>query len=131
MALDFPPCFADCHPGQRLSLVAKLKCWDFDQEAHLMSTVHAGFPFLATGLLEGVGECFSLFNAEFRKQFPIPVIAIDSFTKVLRHDRPSWTSLHDVVELCSGFGGMHQGLSAMGFRSVVAVDCNERFLCLA
>ena len=128
MALDFPPCFADCQSGQRLSMVAKLQCWDFDQEAHLMETVHAGIPFLATGLLDGVGECFSLVNAEFRKQFPIPVIAIDSFTKVLRHDRPSWTSLHDVVELCSGFGGMHQGLCAMGFRTVAAVDCNERFL---
>ena len=34
----------------------------------------------------------------------------------------------EVVELCAGFGGMSQGMAAVGFTPVFAVDVNERML---
>lgn len=128
MALDLPPCFGTCLEGQRLHLVAKLVCWDGEHESHLMTSVHDGSRFSLTGMLEGCGETFSLVNAEFRKQFPLPWIVLDDSSSVFRHDKPSWDALHEVIELCAGFGGMHQGFSALGYRSVAAVDSNERIL---
>ena len=126
--MDLPPRFGSCDLGQRLSLVARLQCWDFDHEAHLLVSVHEGTNFLASGLLEGTGDTFTLLNVFFQKQFPVPVLVIDEHSHVFRHDRPSWSSMHDVIELCAGFGGMHQGMSVMGFRPTVAVDFNDRFL---
>jgi len=126
--MDLPPRFGSCDLGQRLSLVARLQCWDFDHEAHLLVSVHEGTNFLASGLLEGTGDTFTLLNVVFQKQFPVPVLVIDEHSHVFRHDRPSWSSMHDVIELCAGFGGMHQGMSVMGFRPTVAVDFNDRFL---
>lgn len=127
MALDLPPCFGTCLEGQRLHLVAKLVCWDGEHESHLMTSVHDGSRFSLTGMLEGCGETFSLVNAEFRKQFPLPWIVLDDSSSVFRHDKPSWDAMHEVIELCAGFGGMHQGFSALGYRSVAAVDSNEGF----
>eukprot|EP00435_Cladocopium_sp_Y103_P072444 s83_g40.t1 len=49
-------------------------------------------------------------------------------TKVLGHKKPTWTSLHSVIDLCSGFGGLSQGLLAAGFEIAVAVDQNSRMV---
>ena len=128
MSLDFPPKFGSCSTGQRISLVGKLRCWDSTHDGHLFSSLHEDINFLAMGLLNGSGDRYSLVNVVFRQQFPIPVVAIDKDSHVLMHETPSWDSLHDVIELCSGFGGMAQGMMTSGFRPVVAVDCNEKFL---
>ena len=128
MALDLPPVFRCCDEGQRISLVASLQCWDSNHDAHLLISKHEGAKFHLTGLLEGIGSTFSLVNAQFRKQFPLPWLVLDEQSHVFRHDPPSWHTIHEVIELCSGFGGMHQGMSAVGFRPVAAVDMNERML---
>lgn len=52
---------------------------------------------------------------------------VDECSVVCKHDPPTWTSLYEVIELCSGFGGICQGMATSGFQSVVAVDQNDRF----
>ena len=128
MALEFPPSFASCVEGNRMTFVAKLDVWDMEHEAHRMTSMHEGVSFYLTGLLDGDGHSYTLVNAEFRKQFPVPWVVMDDSSRVFRHDQPSWQSLHQVVELCSGFGGMHQGMTALGFGPVVAVDANEKMM---
>ena len=128
MVISLPTSFGTCEPGERLNLVGRLQFWDSTHDAHRMTAVHDGTCFLLSGLIEGGGETFSLLNAEFRRQFPIPFVALDSKSHVLAHDKPSWDGLHSVVELCAGFGGLSQGLAAAGFHTSVAVDCNEKFL---
>ena len=128
MVVELPPSFRDCQVGQRINVVAKLRVWDPCHDSHLFWTSHDNVSFLASGLIDGSGDVYSLLNAEFRRQFPIPVLQLDDHSKVLRHDRPSWNSLHEVVELCAGFGGMTQGMLTSGFRPVVAVDFNEKMM---
>ena len=128
MVLALPPRFADCSPGQRLSLVARLQVWDHEHDAHAMVSTHENNRFLLNGLLDGTGDTYSLVNVEFRKKFPVPCLALDEFSQVFRHDCPSWDAMHEVIEMCCGFGGMHQGMAALGYRPVVAVDSNERML---
>ena len=126
MALELPISFGSCSPGHRIHLVGRLQCWDASHDSHLMSAVHDGSTFHACGLLNGPGEVFSLMNVEFRKQFPIPMVKIDDRSHVLCHDRPSWNSMRDLIELCSGFGGMSQGMLTSGFVPAVGVDFNAK-----
>ena len=58
--------------------------------------------------------------------FPVPILVMDDDARLFQHEPPSWESNCAVVELCSGFGGMAQGISACGFHSVLAVDFNEK-----
>ena len=128
MALDLPLSFGECTAGDRVHVVAKLLVWDPHHDAHLFCTQHDSTNFLACGLLQGSGETYTLLNAEFRKQFPMPLLGLDDRTHVFRHDRPSWSSLYNVIDMCAGFGGMSQGMLTTGFQPVVAIDSNERFL---
>ena len=115
MELRLPVAFGECSEGQRINLVGKLRCWDPAHEVHWLSSVSDGASFIASGLLDGSGEVYSLLNVEFRKQFPIPVVCLDEKSVSFKHYRPSWESMHEVLELCSGFGGMTQGLLTAGF----------------
>lgn len=126
MPLDYPIDFGSCCPGKRIHLVGRLQCWDPSHDAHRFVAVHNGAPFLVHGLLDGVAERFSFMDAMFKSQWPVPVIVVDSQTFVMKHETPSWTSLHDVIELCAGFGGMSQGLLTAGFNTRVGVDANFR-----
>lgn len=128
MELRLPVAFGECSEGQRINLVGKLRCWDPAHEVHWLSSVSDGASFIASGLLDGSGEVYSLLNVEFRKQFPIPVVCLDEKSVSFKHHRPSWESMHEVLELCSGFGGMTQGLLTAGFHTVATVEFNERFL---
>ena len=120
------PTFADRLPGERLSLVGQLKCWDSAHDAHLFNSLSDGISFLAVGLIDGSNDSYTLMNALMKSQHPRPILVIDEETRVFRHEPPSWDSICAVIELCSGFGGMAQGISACGFHSVVAVDFNEK-----
>ena len=77
MAVDFPPSFASCVEGSRLTLVAKLDVWDMGHDAHRLTSMHEGIPFFLTGLSDGDGHSYTLVNAEFGRQFPVPWIVID------------------------------------------------------
>ena len=126
MSLELPAQFGMYSSGQRFNIVADLHCWDPSHECHRFRAVHSGVDFVAHGLLVGEGERFSLINAEFRRQFPIPMVGIDEKTRILCHQVPSWTSMYQVIEICAGFGGITQGLATSGFHTVAAVESNPR-----
>lgn len=128
MELGLPAAFGFCREGQRMHVVGRLLCWDPSQSAHLFEALHNGSNFLACGFLEGSGSTYSLMNVEFRKQYPIPVVRMDEDSVTFKHDRPSWATMHQVIEMCAGFGGMSQGLATSGFQTVVAVDFNQKML---
>jgi len=83
-----------------------------------------------SGLLDGDGEFYSFLGASLVRQYPRPALVIDEDTKILQHCRPSWSTVSEVVELCSGFGGMSQGFAAAGFTPVLAVDFNDKMTML-
>ena len=126
MAGPFPPTFASCPPGARINVVGRLKCWDSSHEHHLFQSMNDKVTFQAVGLIDGSTELYTFMNATMKSQYPMPVVLIDDQTRVFRHEPPSWDSVHAVVELCAGFGGMSQGLSASGFHTVAAVDFNDK-----
>jgi len=128
MDLGLPNKFGNCDTGMRISLVGKLILFDPAHDAHLCKAEHDGSLFHVSGLLDGTGEMFSFMNVTFMRQFPVPLIGIDEGSAILRHDAPSFASLYGVIELCSGFGGICQGMSTSGFFPVAAVDQNERML---
>lgn len=122
----FPHKFADCPTGARMNVVARLHCWDGEHGAHLFQAMNGRVFFLADGLIDGSNEVFTFLQVMLKCQYPMPVLVIDEKSKVFEHEPPSWDAIHAVVELCSGFGGMAQGIAACGFHTVLAVDSNER-----
>ena len=118
--------FANTDIGAKINVVSFLRCLDPDQEAHLFQSIPDNVMFNVSGLIEGSGEVFTFLGASMVRQYPKPALMIDSDTKILQHCQPTWTTVCEVVELCSGFGGMSQGYSALGFSPVLAVDFNEK-----
>jgi len=127
MAGTFPHLFADHLPGSRLNIVGHLKCWDSSHERHLFISRSDKVNFYVEGLIDGSNEVYTFMHGLMKQQYPKPILVVDEATKVFQHEPPSWDSLHAVLELCAGFGGMSQGISACGFHTVAAVDFNEKF----
>ena len=128
MVWDYPTSFAGSDLGARMNVVGKMRCWDSSHEAHLCHMVPGGQAFQVHGLVEGNGELYTFMDAKLVRNYPRPLLSLDESSTVMRHDRPTWSRMCEVVELCSGLGGMTQGLMAAGFVPVLAVDFNERML---
>ena len=84
--------------------------------------------FRLQGLLNGSFEKFGLMNVRFQQQYPSPILVLEDDSHVFQHCSPTWSSLRDTIDLCSGFGGFCQGSTASGFYTRVAVDFNDRML---
>lgn len=130
MDLDFPMRFANNDVGARIHVVSYLRCLDPDHEAHLFQSIPDDVMFHVSGLIEGNGDVYTFLNASMVKSFPKPVLMVDSDTRILQHSQPTWATMCEVIELCSGFGGMSQGYAAFGFSPVLAVDFNEKMTSL-
>ena len=126
VAMEFPMMFSSTDVGSKMNLVSKLRCWDPGHDLHLFESIPDGVLFTISGLLDGDGDIYSFLGATLVKQYPRPALVIEADTKIFQHSRPSWATVTEVVELCSGFGGMPQGMAAAGFSPVLAVDFNDR-----
>ena len=84
--------------------------------------------FLFDGILDESFTTFTLFNVSLTKFYPVPLVVSDKSSVILGHHKHSWDSLHSVVDLCAGFGGLAQGAEAAGFEITVAVDQNPLML---
>lgn len=120
--------FAGTDIGKRMNVVSKLCCWDPEHESHLFHSLPGDQPFVVSGLLDGDGDIYTFMFASLTQHFPKPILVLDDHSRVFQHSRPSWSSMREVVELCSGFGGISQGMAAVGFNPVLAVDFNDRML---
>ena len=126
MAGNLFPTFAETLPGERLNVVGTLRCWDSSHDAHLFTSASDGVTFLVVGLIDGSSPSYTFMHATMKMQYPFPVVVLDEDSRIFRHEPPSWDSIYAVIELCAGFGGMSQGLTACGFHPVLAVDFNEK-----
>ena len=120
--------FAGSDVGSKMNVVAQLRCWDPSHETHLFAAIPGDQSFSVCGLLDGSGDVYTFMHATLKQQYPRPVLVLEQDTKVFQHDRPSWSTMCDVIELCSGFGGMSHGMTAVGFSPVLAVDFNEKMI---
>jgi len=116
--------------GDIFDLVGKVLVFDIGHSSHLLQVRGGDLKFNYEGLLTGEFHSFTLFNVRLSKQFPVPVVSATKDTMVLGHQVPTWDSLHSVIDLCSGFGGLAQGSTGAGFEVVTAVDQNEHMVSL-
>ena len=124
--MGFLQTFADTLVGSTINVVGRLLCWDAGHEAHLFKAVNDGVNFLVEGVVDGANDKCTFMRATLLRHYPIPVLKLDGASRIFQHEPPSWDSIAAVVELCSGFGGMSQGISACGFHTTLAVDHNDR-----
>ena len=128
MASLSPMNLAQVDIGQQFDLVCTVKVFDPEHAGHLLVSRSDSVPFLYEGILDGSFPCFTLFQVSLKKSYPIPVVVACKDTVTMGHHSPSWESLHTLVDLCSGFGGLSQGAEAAGYEVSVAVDQNQLML---
>ena len=122
--------FGQVSTGDLISVVGKVKVFDISHDRHRMILEPSGIPFNFTGLLESGHDSYTLLDVEMIQQFPIPHLVSNPASRVMFHDQPDWMGLHDLIDVCAGFGGMAQGAHAAGFFVKVAVDFNPKMLSL-
>ena len=127
-AMDYPMDFASTDVGSRMHLVSKKICWDACHEAHLFHSLPGNQQFLLNGLVEGDFDLYTFMDVVLVRNYPKPVLCLDERSVTLKHAQPSWSKMCEVVELCSGFGGMTPGYEVLGFVPTLAVDFNEKML---
>lgn len=57
-----------------------------------------------------------------------PILVANEHIFLRHHDACTWDSDRNLIELCSGMGGMGQGLMSVEFRPVVACASNPLML---
>ena len=120
--------FSDVPNGGLTDVVCHVKVFDPEHVCHLLTSRTGDVTFVYEGYLNEGYTAFTLFKVCLMCQFPVPKLTATKDTMVLGHYHPSWDSLHAVIDLCSGFGGLAQGAIATGFDVVTAVDQNQRML---
>ena len=112
--------------GSRCNLVGKLQVFDPVHDNHILTLVPSGLKISYKGFLNGGVVLFTILCCVLVQQFPFPSFVMDEKTKVLDHEMPTWSSLHRVIELCSGMGALGHGALAMGFQTMVGNDFNPK-----
>lgn len=110
-----------------MNVVCKLVAFDHDHCGHLMVNM-SGQQFILDGLIDASFTSFTLLDCMLVRQYPMPVLKMDTKTQILGHPAPTWDALHSMIDMCAGFGGLLQGALAAGFEVAVAVDQNSRML---
>jgi len=126
----FPMDILSARIGDVFDLVGKVLVFDIGHNSHLMQARGGDLKFHYEGFLTGEFHSFTLFNVRLSKLAPLPAVTATKDTFALGHQVPTWESMHSVIDLCCGFGGLAQGATAAGFEVVTAVDQNERMVSL-
>ena len=114
--------------GGKICLVLDVVVFDFCHENHLLRNKATGTLVKYNGLLDGGHSVVTLIDAVVVRQFPVPLLASGSDTKVLHHVVPAWNHFFKMVDACCGLGGVAHGALAAGIRTTVATDANARML---
>ena len=125
---DYAPDTATMVVGKEVCLVARPVCLDFQANLHCMVTVPLNKSFRFQGSLEPNMVTYSLMRVRVEKDGPTPLLITTDNTCVWGHKQCTWEDAMDVMDLCSGMGGMGQGAKAAMFQPVVACDLRPRML---
>lgn len=120
--------FSIVDKGETMSLVAEIAFFDPSHEAHMLVLPHSGALCKFQGLLDDGFWRYTICDAEFVCQFPLPILRSCDKTRILSHTKPAWCDFFKMVDACSGAGGIAHGALAAGIQTVVAVDANDRML---
>ena len=122
--------FSVVDKGDTMSLVAEIAFFDPSHEAHMLLLPHSGALCKFQGLLDDGFWRYTICDAEFVCQFPMPRLKSCDTTRIMSHTKPAWCDFYKMVDACSGAGGIAHGALAVGIQTVVAVDANDRMLSL-
>ena len=122
--------FSTVDKGETMSLVAEIAFFDPSHESHMLVLPHSGAMCKFQGLLDDGFWRYTICEAEFVCQFPVPILRRCDKTRILSHTKPAWCDLFKMVDACSGAGGIAHGALTVGIQTVVAVDANDRMLSL-
>ena len=125
----FPMDVADFENGKHINIVCTLKV-DHTHITHLMTQSNDGCDFHLDGLLNGGLDSHSILGYSLSCQLLMPKAFTDEKTKILSHFTPSWEGMPNLIDLCSGFGGLAHGAIAAGMHVMVAVDQNPKMFAL-
>ena len=121
----FPMDVADFENGKHINIVCTLKV-DHTHITHLMTLLNDGCDFHLDGLLNGSLDSYSILGSSLSCQLPMPKAFTDEKTKILSHFTLSWEGMPNLIDPCSGFGGLAHGAIAAGMHVMVAVDQNPK-----
>ena len=125
---DYDPCVRSLVGGERVSCVASMVTFDPSTVCHLMTTVVGRELFAFSGPLPAGKLTYSLLNVRVTRPMPRALLVADEENFLLHHDACTWDSVREVIEVCSGFGGLGHGLLTTGFRPSVCNDMNALML---
>ena len=127
---SFPMDFSNVSNNEKITVVVDLITFDPSHESHLLQLKHTGTLCFYCGLMEGGFSTYTICDALVTCQFPMPRMKACDSTRILSHARPGWNDFRKLVDACAGFGGIAHGAGALGIRTTVAVDTNDRMLSL-
>jgi len=125
---DYAPDTETMVKGKTVCLVARPVCLDFQMNLHCMVTVPFNKSFRFQGSLEPDMVTYSLIKVRVEKDGPTPLLVTAEDTCIWGHKQCTWEDAVEVMDFCSGMGGMGQGAKAAMFQPVVACDLRQSML---
>ena len=125
---DYAPDTLTMVQGKEVCLVARPVCLDFQTNLHCMVTVPFSKTFRYKGSLEPDMVTYSLMRVKVEQAGPTPLLVNTASTKIWGHPQSTWEDATNLVDLCSGMGGMGQGAKAAMFNPVTACDIRDKML---
>eukprot|EP00435_Cladocopium_sp_Y103_P030791 s118_g7.t1 len=122
------PDWVQLRKGDKVDVVATMVIYDSIQQNHLMSDLVSRTLFTYHGELPKGMITYSLLHMEVWQPLPRPVLFNAVGSHVLHHQGCTWDSIHEIIEICAGVGGLGLGSMACGFIPMVACDTNDLFL---
>ena len=127
---DYAPDVTLLGQGKEICVVARPVCLDFSTNLHCMVSVPYNKSFRFHGLLEPNMVTYSLMRVIVDKAGPTPLLVSNDSSRIWGHPQSTWEDAMNVVDLCSGMGGIGQGAKAAMFNPIIACDMRERMLSL-
>ena len=122
----YEPSLVSSRNGDRISLVAVVEVRDTTDRGHMCRGVVTGQRFrLAATVPPGVHKVTVLGGSLIHLRGP--VLKVDEQAKILLHKEKDLSNLFQLVETCSGLGGLGVGASHAGWKTMVHNDMMQSF----
>lgn len=128
MELDLEAPWDLTEKGHHVTFLADVIIHDPAQRKHLvLSALHKKYLVL-NGEIQPGAIAITVVNGHYDLGLHGPIISAGADTCILSHQVPLTPDLSEAVELCSGLGGIGDGLESLGVRIRVRSDIKQSFL---